>query len=180
MSIKYFFLVVLLSLSITGCRKDTLETAEVAKDMPDWAQCRTSNSEHNPCQVSVYALVTTPSMYDGMYVEFVGYFPSKGARLLFVNRDAAESSDYLSSLLMESSFESGAGYYKVKSRFFHDSKDSGLASGVYRQNGRLQGVKIIPAATSIAELSTKCEDGTCEAYYINGVVPAVRGRGGSE
>lgn len=160
--------------ALFGCKASVQDKIGLNKELPAWAQCQDSNSEHNPCQVSMYSLVTVPSLYDGMYVDFVGYFPSRGARVLFVSRDAAESSDYLSSLLMESTFDDGAGYYKVSAKFAHDVQDSGLAPGVYRQVGSLTNTKITRVGSSIEVLSAKCGDDSCEAYYINGVVPAVR------
>lgn len=176
MSARHHIPVLCLLLSIAGCKESVPDTIEASRDVPGWAQCQSSNSKDNPCQVSIYSLVTTPSAYNGMYVEFIGYFPSKGARLIFANSDAAESSDYLSSLLMESSPESDAGYFKVNSLFSHDFKDSGLATGVYRQQGRLQDVKLSQVQASIKALSEKCERTPCEAYYINGVLPAIRNK----
>jgi hypothetical protein len=170
---RLFSILIVLAV-LLGCNADVQNEVGSNKDLPTWAQCQASNSEHNPCQVSMYSLVTVPGLYDGMYVDFVGYFPSKGARVLFVNRDAADSSDYLSSLLMESTFDDAAGYYKVSAEFTHDVHDSGLASGVYRQVGILKNVKLARVGSSISLLSEKCGDGSCEAYYINGVVPAVR------
>lgn len=160
--------------ALLGCKAGIPDEAGSNKDLPLWAQCQANNSGNNPCQVSMYSLVTAPSLYDGIYVDFVGYFPSKGARVLFVNRDAANSSDYLSSLLMESTFNDAAGYYKISAKFTHDVQDSGLAPGVYRQVGSLKNVKLARVGSSIDLLSEKCGDDSCEAYYINGVVPAVR------
>lgn len=169
-----FFSTLIALTALIGCKADVQSEIESSGNLPEWAQCRASNSGSNPCQVSMYSLVTAPSLYDGMYVDFVGYFPSRGARVLFVNRDAANSSDYLSSLLMDSTFSDNAGYYKISAKFTHDVQDSGLAPGVYRQVGSLINVKLARVGSSIDVLSEKCGDGSCEAYYINGVVPAVR------
>lgn len=162
--------------ALVGCKGGAQEDGGTRDLLPSWDQCRATNSESNPCQVSMYSLITTPSMYDGMHVNFIGYFPSRGARLLFVNRDAADSSDYLSSLLMDSTFDEGAGYYTVKAKFFHDVEDSGLAPGVYRQMGRLESLELARVASSIDALSAKCGDNSCEAYYMNGVVPMSRAK----
>jgi len=159
---------------LAGCRVGAQNETGSRAGLPAWAQCQASNSEHNPCQASMYSLVTSPSLYDGMYVEFIGYFDSRGSRLLFVSRDAAASSDYLSSLLMESTFDDPAGYYQVDAKFAHDVQDSGLASGVQRQVGRLTSIRLTRVGTSIDTLSEKCGDDSCEAYFINGVAPAVR------
>ena len=142
-----------------------------AARMPAWQQCGTGNSASNPCPVSVYTLLSNPEHYDEIYVTFIGFYPASGAAVVYANEDSAIQADFMSSILLESKQENNCGYYEIRGRFRYDTHDSGLASGIYKQSGRLYGIKMSRPPHGFKR---GCSPDWSGIEYLNGVVPIRR------
>lgn len=139
--------------------------------LPDWGQCNKGNFESNPCPVSFYTLIANPEIYDDKYVKFIGYYPSSGARVVYLNEGAAISGDFMSSLLLDSVQNEGCGYYEVTGLFKYETKDSGLAPGIYRSYGAVHRVKFSLPSHGVRR---GCDLDVDSVFYLNGVVPVRR------
>lgn len=140
--------------------------------LPNWEQCRQGNMKSNPCPVSFYSIIENPELYDGKYVKFIGYYPSSGARIIYINKDAAISGDFMSSLLMDTAHEKTCGYYQARGLFRHETKDSGLAPGIYMSYGVMDETTLSRPPHAIKH---GCDLDDDSIVYLNGVVPIRRG-----
>lgn len=138
---------------------------------PDWQQCGKANKKSIPCPVSVYTLVATPEVYDGIYVQFIAHYPSPNSLVIYANEDAAIQSDFMSSILLDATQELTCGYYQVTGLFRHDTRDSGVASGIYWQRGRIYDVDM---SRPMHGLNRRCADYFKGVEYLDGVVPIKR------
>jgi hypothetical protein len=148
-----------------------------SRTYPERAQCsRGNNGRDRPCQTSIYHLLSQPRQFDGLFVEAIAYYPGMDAKLVFVNKDAAEFEDYAASLLLldpdPAKWDRAAGYVGFVGRFKANTQDHGVGNGVHRQFGTLSGIVRVAGRSPMSERAAGCaKERGCVVFYRDGYRP---------
>ncbi len=133
-------------------------------------------SRNLPCRVSFLRLLAAPEDYEGILIRVAGYYPGRGARILFPTHESWNLNDTGSSLLIESETwlpeeDEVPGYYVAVGVFSFDRRDRNLAPGIYRQFGVLKESPGVFGVRLMTDRIRECEEAGCTIKYVQGVGP---------
>lgn len=137
---------------------------------------RIVTSRNLPCRVSFLRLLAAPEDYEGILIEVAGYYPGRGARILFPTHESWNMGDTGSSLLIESDTwrpqeDAVPGYYAAVGTFSFDQRDRNLAPGFYRHFGVLKASPGVSGVRLMTDRLRECEEAGCTIEYAQGVAP---------